>query len=136
MMSRSALSTVALPPRAAERSDLWTAPQAGTETCRLGRRGRREERNIGAPGGAHRRDRSAVDAGRADTGIEPPVIRRVSRQARPIAFCKVERHGHDDTHCRSLGPTPFWGWSPVLTSNSNDLPLRLTVAVRAVLALS
>ena len=33
-------------------------------------------------------------------------------------------------------PTPFWGWGPVLASNSNDVPLRLTEVLRAVLAFS
>ena len=62
------------------------------------------------------------------TGRSPRGM-RVSRQARPIAFCKVERHGNDDTHCRSLGPTPFWGWSPVLASDSSHFPLHLTAGI-------
>jgi hypothetical protein len=41
-----------------------------------------------------------VDTRGVDTGIEPPVIAPVSRQARPIAFRKVERHGNDNTRCR------------------------------------
>jgi hypothetical protein len=37
---------------------------------------------------------------------------------------------------RERFPDAFRGWSPVLASNSNDLPLRLTAVVKAVLALS
>ena len=79
---------------------------------------------------AHRTDRTAVNTGGVNAGIEPPVIRRVSRQARLIAFCKVERHGHDDTHFRSLGPTPFRGWSPVLASNRGLVPLLLIASAQ------
>jgi hypothetical protein len=50
---------------------------------------------------AHRTDRTAVDARRVDASIEPPIIGRVSRQARLIAFRKVERHAHDNTRSRS-----------------------------------
>jgi hypothetical protein len=108
MMGRSALSTVALLP--------IHALQNGEVSGRHRRHGRKPaalaaaadgKNETLADGRAHRRDRLAIDTGRADTGIEPPVIRRVSRQARSIAFYKVERHGHDDIHCRSLGPTPF-----------------------------
>src|SRR5262249_35051032 len=116
-------------PCAAERSGLRPAPQAGTETRRFGRRGRREEQNIGGPGGAHRTDRTAVNTRGANAGIEPPVIDLISPQPRAIAFRKVQRHGHDDPRCRSLGPTPFWGWSPVLASDSGHLPLHLTAGI-------
>jgi hypothetical protein len=101
MMGRSALSTVALLP--------IHALQNGEVSGRHRRHGRKPaalaaaadgKNETLADGRAHRRDRLAIDTGRADTGIEPPVIRRVSRQARSIAFYKVERHGHDDTHCR------------------------------------
>jgi len=71
------------------------------KTRRFGCRGRREERNIGGPGGAHRTDRTAVNTGAVNASIEPPVIDWISRQARPIAFRKVQRHGHDNTHPHS-----------------------------------
>src|SRR6516225_3886702 len=88
-------------PCAAERSGLRPAPQAGTKTRRFGSRGRRAERNIGGPGGAHRTDRTAVNTGAVNASIEPPVIDWISRQARPIAFRKVQRHRHDNTHPHS-----------------------------------
>jgi hypothetical protein len=47
--------------------------------------------------------RLAVEA--CPNGIEQPVIGRVSRQARPITFRKVERHESDNTRCRSLPDT-------------------------------
>src|SRR5262249_5972082 len=84
-----------------ERSGLRPAPQAGTETRRFGCRGRWEERNIGGPGGAHRTDRTAVNTSDVNTSIEPPSTDRISRQARSITSCKVQRHGHDNTHPHS-----------------------------------
>jgi hypothetical protein len=37
---------------------------------------------------------------------------------------------------RERYPDAFRGWSPVLASKSNDIPLRLTAVVKAVLTLS
>ena len=58
-------------------------------------------------GGAHRTDRTAVDARGTNAGIEPPVIGGVSRQARPITFRKVERHALDNTRCRAPARRSF-----------------------------
>src|ERR1700724_1654475 len=87
--------------------------------------------NLGdEPGGAHRTDRTAVDARGMDAGIEPPVIGRVSRQARPITFRKVERHESDNTRCRSSARhsfgdgVRFWpataAWFHYLTAAAQD----------------
>src|SRR5207248_4340211 len=114
---------------AAERAVPGPAPQARTETRRFGCRGRRKERSIAGPSGAHWTHRPAVNTGAVNAGIELPVIDRISRQARPVAFCKVQRHGHDNTHCRCLGQTAFWGWSPVLASDSGHFPLHLTARI-------
>ena len=111
-----------------ERSPAGTAGKDGNPPLRPPRP--TGKRNIGGPGGAHRTDRTAVNTGGMNASIEPPVIGRVSRQARTIAFCKVERHGHDDTRCRSLGPTPFWGCSPVLASNSRLVLLHLIASAQ------
>src|SRR4051812_35935175 len=88
-------------PGAGKGSGFGPAAQAWAEAGRLRRGRRREERNVCRPGGAHRTDRTAVDARRVDASIEPPIIGRVSRQARLIAFRKVERHAHDNTRSRS-----------------------------------
>src|SRR5437016_5883724 len=139
MISRSALSTVALLP--------IHALQNGAVSGRHRRQGRKPAASAAAAdgknetwadsGGAHRTDRTAVNTGSVNAGIEPPVIDRISRQARAVAFRKVQRHGHDNTRCRCLGPTPFRGWSPVLASDSSHFTLRLTAriwgAVRALL---
>jgi hypothetical protein len=37
---------------------------------------------------------------------------------------------------RLLGQTPFWGWSPVLASDSGHFPLHLTAELGALFALS
>jgi len=37
---------------------------------------------MGGPSGVHRTNRTAVNAGGVAAGIEPPVIDRISRQAR------------------------------------------------------
>src|SRR3954467_11094990 len=69
-------------PCAAERSGLRPAPQAGKATCRFGCRGRREERNMGRPGGAHRTDRTTVNTGSVNAVIEPPISHPFSPYAR------------------------------------------------------
>jgi hypothetical protein len=43
-----------------------------------------------------------------NAGIEPAVIDRISRHARPVTFRKVERHKRDNTRPRST-PEAVWG---------------------------
>src|SRR5580704_18016897 len=82
-------------PGAAKGGSFGPAAQAWAEAGRLRRGRRREEGNIGRPGRTHRTDRTAIDARGVDAGVEPPIIRRVSRQTRPITFRKVDRHARD-----------------------------------------
>jgi hypothetical protein len=71
---------------------LGTAPQTRPEPRYFSSRGGRKKLNVSRPSRANGADRSTIDAGGPDSGEEPAVVPGITRDARALAFCNIQRH--------------------------------------------
>jgi hypothetical protein len=71
---------------------LGTAPQTRPKPRHFSSRGGRKKLNVGRPCGANGADRSTIDTGGPDSGEEPAVVARITRDARALTFCNIQRH--------------------------------------------
>jgi len=71
---------------------LRTAPQARPKPRYFSRCGGRKKLNVSRPCWANGADRSTIDTSGPDSGEKPAVIARITRDARTLAFCNIQRH--------------------------------------------
>jgi len=86
---------------------LGAAFHAGPKALGLGLRRGREEAAVLTPRQAHAADRAAVDAGRSDANIEPPVEARVMRLQRGVGGIGGQK---GKGHAASLGAGRCRSW--------------------------
>ena len=77
---------------------LGTASQTRPKSRRFSSRGGRKELNVSRHCRANGADRSTIDSGGPDPGEKPAVIARITRDARTLTFCNIQRHRRRSYH--------------------------------------
>jgi hypothetical protein len=85
---------------------LGTASQTRPKPRYFSSRGRREKLNVSRPCRANGADRSTIDTGGPDSGEKPAVVARITRDARALTFCNIQRHHSRSYHAAG---TPLEG---------------------------
>jgi hypothetical protein len=85
---------------------LGTAPQTRPKSRHFSSRGGRKKLNVSRPCGANGADRSTIDTGGPDSGEKPAVVARITRDARALTFCNIQRHRGRSYHAAG---TPLEG---------------------------
>src|SRR5215475_14813269 len=79
-------------PGAGKWRGLGTAPQTRPKPRHFGSRGGRKKLNVSRPCWANGADRSTINTGGPDSGEKPAVVAGITRDARALTFCNIQRH--------------------------------------------
>ncbi len=88
---------------------LGATPQTRPKSRRFSSGGGRKELNVSRHCWANGADRSTIDTGGPDPGEKPAVIATITRDARTVTFCKIQRHQRRSYHTTGTLPERHQG---------------------------
>jgi len=106
---------------------LGTAPQTRPKPRDFSSRGGRKKLNVSRPCWANGADRSTIDTGGPDSGEKPAVVARITRDARALTFCNIQRHHGQSYHAAG---TPLEGHQGMESDSGEQCSSALAISER------